>query len=53
MWISAGALAIGLIESFLWGTYVALVFVPIHNVLYRRWASQSAGGPGVGSRSPW
>jgi hypothetical protein len=35
---------IGLIESFLYGAYVALVFVPIHNALLRRW--------GVSPQSP-
>jgi hypothetical protein len=33
-----GGFFLGLIESFLWGAYVGLVFVPIYNVLYRRWS---------------
>lgn len=36
-WLSVGGFFLGLIESFLWGAYVGLVFVPIYNVLYRRW----------------
>lgn len=37
-WLSVGAFFIGLIESFLWGAYAALVFVPLHNYFFRRWA---------------
>ena len=37
-WLSVGGFVLGLIESFLWGAYVGLVFVPIYNVLYRRWS---------------
>jgi hypothetical protein len=37
-WLSVGGFFLGLIESFLWGAYVGLVFVPIYNVLYRRWS---------------
>lgn len=36
-WISPGAFVLGLIESFLLGVYAGLVFVPIHNVFWRRW----------------
>lgn len=36
-WISIGSFFIGLIESFLWGAYAALVFVPLHNYFYRKW----------------
>lgn len=35
-WISVGHFFLGLAESFLWGTYVGLVFPPIYNWLYRR-----------------
>ncbi len=35
-WISPGAFVLGLIESFLWGAYTGLVFVPIYNFFYRR-----------------
>ena len=37
-WLSVGGFVLGLIESFLWGAYVGLVFVPIYNLLYRRWS---------------
>jgi hypothetical protein len=37
-WLSVGGFFLGLIESFLWGAYVGLVFVPIYNLLYRRWS---------------
>jgi uncharacterized membrane-anchored protein len=35
-WISPAAFVLGLIESFLWGAYTGLVFVPIYNFFYRR-----------------
>ncbi len=35
-WISPGAFLLGLVESFLWGAYTGLVFVPIYNFFYRR-----------------
>ncbi len=37
-WLSVGGFVLGLIESFLWGAYAGLVFVPIYNFLYRRWS---------------
>ena len=39
-WLTLGGFFLGLIESFLYGVYAGLVFVPIHNFLTRRW-----GGP--------
>lgn len=36
IWISPGAFALGLVESFLYGVYSALVFVPLHNLFARR-----------------
>ena len=39
-WLSVGSFFIGLIESFLWGAYVGIVFVPIHNFFYRRWSAE-------------
>lgn len=36
-WLSVGTFLLGLVESFLWGAYVGLVLIPIHNFLYRRW----------------
>ena len=38
-WLSLGSFALGLVESFLYGVYVGLVYVPLYNGLHRRWAS--------------
>lgn len=35
-WLTPGAFVLGLVESFLWGAYIALVYVTIHNALARR-----------------
>ncbi len=37
-WLSFGSFLLGLIESFLFGIYAGLIFVPIYNVLNRRLA---------------
>ena len=39
-WLSIGSFFLGLIESFLWGFYGGIVFVPIYNLLHKRWGSQ-------------
>ncbi len=36
-WLTVGSFFLGLLESFLYGAYAGLVFVPIYNVLTRRW----------------
>ena len=36
-WLTFWGFCLGLIESFLWGIYAGLVFVPIYNFLARRW----------------
>ena len=36
-WLTFGGFCLGLIESFLYGVYAGLVFVPIYNFLSRRW----------------
>ncbi len=36
-WLTFGGFCLGLTESFLYGVYVGLVFVPIYNFLDRRW----------------
>lgn len=41
-WISIGSFFIGLIESFLWGAYAALIFVPLHNYFLRKWGGVSS-----------
>jgi hypothetical protein len=38
VWISPGAFLLGLVESFLYGVYAGLVFVPLHNLFARRWS---------------
>lgn len=35
-WLSLGSFLIGLVESFLYGVYAGLVFVPIYNFVTRR-----------------
>jgi 2TM family of unknown function (DUF5676) len=36
-WLTFWGFCLGLIESFLYGVYAGLVFVPIYNWLHRRW----------------
>jgi hypothetical protein len=36
-WLTFGGFCLGLLESFLYGVYAGLVFVPIYNFLNRRW----------------
>jgi uncharacterized protein DUF5676 len=38
-WLTWWGFLLGLIESFLYGFYAGLVFVPIHNFFARRWPS--------------
>jgi hypothetical protein len=38
-WLSLGSFLLGLAESFLYGVYAGLVYVPLYNGLHRRWAS--------------
>ena len=38
-WLTFGGFCLGLLESFLYGAYVGLVFVPIYNFLTRRWGA--------------
>ncbi len=39
-WLTFGGVILGLIESFLYGAYIGIVFVPIYNFLTRRWGGQ-------------
>ncbi|MFQ5707861.1 MAG: DUF5676 family membrane protein [bacterium] len=39
-WLTWWGFLLGLIESFLYGVYAGLVFVPIYNFLYRRWVRE-------------
>ncbi len=43
-WLTFGGFVLGLIESFLYGAYAGLVFVPIYNALYRRWGAANPVG---------
>lgn len=38
-WLTPGGFLIGLVESFLWGAYLGLVFTPIYNFYQRKWGS--------------
>ena len=40
-WLTVGGFFIGLVESFLYGAYAGIVFVPIYNTLARRWGAAS------------
>lgn len=40
-WLEPTGFLVGLVESFLYGAYAGLVFVPIHNYLHRRWGTPS------------
>lgn len=39
-WLTFSGFLLGLVESFLYGAYVGLVFVPIYNALSRRWGAK-------------
>ena len=41
-WLTPAGFVLGLAESFLWGAYIGLVYVPIHNALARRAAARGA-----------
>ncbi len=41
-WLTFGGFVLGLVESFLYGAYAGVVFVPIHNRLARRWGTPAA-----------
>jgi hypothetical protein len=36
-WLTFGGFVLGLLESFLYGVFAGLVFVPVYNALSRRW----------------
>ena len=38
-WLTLRGFGLGLLESFLYGAYAGLDFVPIHNFLARRWST--------------
>lgn len=38
-WLTWWGFLLGLVESFLYGFYAGIVFVPVHNFFWRRWGS--------------
>lgn len=42
-WLSVGSFFLGLVESFLWGVWGAVVFVPIHNRMHQLWGNGLKG----------
>jgi len=38
-WLTFAGFCLGLLESFLYGVYAGLVFVPIYNFFTRRWVA--------------
>lgn len=38
-WLSPMSFLVGFVESFLFGAYAGLLFVPLHNLFHRRWGS--------------
>ncbi len=43
-WLTFGGFVLGLIESFLYGAYIGIVFVPIYNFITRIWGSRENAG---------
>ena len=43
-WLTFWGFVLGLVESFLYGVYVGLVFVPIYNFINRRWGIKKSTG---------
>lgn len=41
-WLTPGGFILGLIESFLYGAFIGLVFVPIYNFCMGRWGGQDS-----------
>ena len=42
-WLTFGGFILGLAESFLYGMYIGIVFVPIYNFINRRWGAERGG----------
>lgn len=39
-WLTFGGFILGLIESFLYGVYIGIVFVPIYNFIKKKWGTK-------------
>ncbi|MCF6262130.1 MAG: DUF5676 family membrane protein [Xanthomonadales bacterium] len=42
-WLTWWSFPLGLIESFLWGFYIGIVYVPIYNFVHKRWGNDPRG----------
>lgn len=40
-WLTWWGFSLGLFESFLYGVYAGLVFVPIYNYFYKKWGTKT------------
>ena len=45
-WLELGPFLLGLVESFLYGAYAGLLFVPLHNFFHRRFVLDPRRGSG-------
>ncbi len=43
-WLTLGGFLLGLVESFLYGIYTGVVFVPVYNFINRRWGAGGQNG---------
>lgn len=42
-WLTLPGFFLGLVESFLYGAYIGIVFVPIYNFVNKRWGGRKGG----------
>lgn len=42
-WLTPGGVVLGLMESFLYGTYIGMVFVPIYSFIDKKWGVEGRG----------
>ena len=42
-WLTFGGFVLGLLETFLYGAYIGMVFVPIYNFIHKRWGLEKGG----------
>jgi len=42
-WLTFSGFVLGVIESFLYGAYIGIVFVPIYNFINKKWGTQGRG----------
>ena len=46
-WLHPVGFFVGLVESFLYGAYAGLLFVPLHNAFYRRFVGAAGASHGA------